>query len=144
MIDHRTGNGRPPMVTIKGSGSFISPATQGPMMAPTKPMTIETIRPPRVLPAPSPPVEQRTFYPGATSEPGRNYAAAVPNTRIIITGGYSVDVFGKERTPTDRVTFLQKPYHPQRLLRTVRAMLDIPQPGARFLGLAEKGAWQRS
>ena len=51
MIDHRTGNGCPPMLTMNGSGSLSIPATQGPSRAPMKPRTIETIRPPRALPA---------------------------------------------------------------------------------------------
>jgi PAS domain S-box-containing protein len=47
-----------------------------------------------------------------------------PDMRIIITSGYSVEVFGKELAPSDHVTFLQKPYQPQPLLACVRAMLD--------------------
>ena len=47
-----------------------------------------------------------------------------PDIRVIITSGYSVEVFGKELVPTDNVTFLQKPYQPQPLLACVRAMLD--------------------
>ena len=47
-----------------------------------------------------------------------------PDLRIIITSGYSVEVFGKELAPSDNVTFLQKPYQPEPLLACVRAMLD--------------------
>jgi len=34
MIDHRTGNGCPPMSTMKGSGSLSARATQGPKEGP--------------------------------------------------------------------------------------------------------------
>ena len=47
-----------------------------------------------------------------------------PEIRIIITSGYSVEVFGKELAPSDNVTFLQKPYQPEQLLSCVRAMID--------------------
>ena len=47
-----------------------------------------------------------------------------PEMRVIITSGYSLEVFGKELAPSDHVTFLQKPYQPQPLLACVRAMLD--------------------
>jgi CheY-like chemotaxis protein len=47
-----------------------------------------------------------------------------PDLRIIITSGYTVEVFGKELAPSDNVTFIQKPYQPQRLLECVRSMLD--------------------
>jgi two-component system cell cycle sensor histidine kinase/response regulator CckA len=47
-----------------------------------------------------------------------------PEMRIIITSGYSVEVFGKELAPSDNVTFIQKPYSPEPLLACVRAMLD--------------------
>jgi PAS domain S-box-containing protein len=50
--------------------------------------------------------------------------ADLPATKIILTSGYSVDVFGTELARKDRLAFLPKPYHPQQLLRMVRTTLD--------------------
>ena len=47
-----------------------------------------------------------------------------PEMRVIITSGYSVEVFGKELAPSDHVSFIQKPYSPEPLLACVRSMLD--------------------
>ena len=51
MMDHSTGKGCPPTVTMKGSGSLSDRATQGPRRAPMKPRAIEAISPPRTPPA---------------------------------------------------------------------------------------------
>jgi two-component system, cell cycle sensor histidine kinase and response regulator CckA len=45
-------------------------------------------------------------------------------TRIIITSGYSVDMFGQELAHTEVGRFLPKPYNSPQLLRAVRAILD--------------------
>src|SRR5450759_1636356 len=60
MMDHRIGNGCRSMVTINGSGSLSNRATQGPRRAPTKPRAIETISPPRTLPAMAFPMAPQT------------------------------------------------------------------------------------
>lgn len=47
-----------------------------------------------------------------------------PELRAIYTSGYSADILGRDFELRDGVNFLQKPYSPQQLLRTVRAALD--------------------
>jgi hypothetical protein len=47
-----------------------------------------------------------------------------PQMRVIVTSGYSVEVFGKELSQNDRISFLPKPYQLHQLLRTVRASID--------------------
>lgn len=47
-----------------------------------------------------------------------------PQMRVIVTSGYSVEVFGKELSQDDRISFLPKPYRLQQLLRTVRSSID--------------------
>jgi signal transduction histidine kinase/CheY-like chemotaxis protein len=47
-----------------------------------------------------------------------------PRMRVIVTSGYSVEVFGKELSQDDRISFLPKPYRLQQLLRTVRTSID--------------------
>jgi two-component system cell cycle sensor histidine kinase/response regulator CckA len=47
-----------------------------------------------------------------------------PQMRVVVTSGYSVEVFGKELSQDDRISFLPKPYRLQQLLRTVRASID--------------------
>jgi CheY-like chemotaxis protein len=47
-----------------------------------------------------------------------------PDIPVIVTSGYSVEMAGKELLPDERITFLQKPYRPQQLLRVVRDTLD--------------------
>jgi two-component system, cell cycle sensor histidine kinase and response regulator CckA len=47
-----------------------------------------------------------------------------PSTRVIVTSGYSVDIAGTELHQSDSLTFLQKPYTADALLRLVRARLD--------------------
>jgi PAS domain S-box-containing protein len=47
-----------------------------------------------------------------------------PDLKVIFTSGYSADVAGGELTPLTSSPFLQKPYQPHRLVRTVRDCLD--------------------
>jgi CheY-like chemotaxis protein len=51
-----------------------------------------------------------------------------PQLKVIYTSGYSADIFGKDPTLIRDGCFLQKPYHPHQLARTVRDCLD-QQPG---------------
>ena len=44
--------------------------------------------------------------------------------RVIVTSGYNVEMFGKALNRKDGLTFIQKPYHSQQLLRCVRDSLD--------------------
>jgi two-component system, cell cycle sensor histidine kinase and response regulator CckA len=44
--------------------------------------------------------------------------------KVILTSGYSPDMAGKETDLIEGRTFLQKPYHPHKLLHTVRNCLD--------------------
>jgi len=47
-----------------------------------------------------------------------------PNLKVIFTSGYSADVVGKDFVPRDGLSYLQKPYHPDRLALVVRDCLD--------------------
>ena len=47
-----------------------------------------------------------------------------PETKIIFSSGYSVEVFGKDLELKDWINFLQKPYHPRKLAQAVRECLD--------------------
>lgn len=50
--------------------------------------------------------------------------ADAPHLAVIVTSGYSIDLATKDFGDIDRVDFLQKPYSPELLARTVRASLD--------------------
>ncbi|HYG23392.1 MAG TPA: response regulator [Verrucomicrobiae bacterium] len=50
--------------------------------------------------------------------------AQFPALPAVFTSGYSVDIIGKELELRDGINFLQKPYGPRRLARTVRDALD--------------------
>jgi PAS domain S-box-containing protein len=47
-----------------------------------------------------------------------------PQLKVIFTSGYSADVVGKDFVLRRGLNYLQKPYHPQKLARTVRQCLD--------------------
>jgi nitrogen-specific signal transduction histidine kinase len=47
-----------------------------------------------------------------------------PDLKVIFTSGYSADIVGKDFVLRDGLNFLQKPYHPDKLARTVRDCLD--------------------
>ena len=47
-----------------------------------------------------------------------------PDLKVIYTSGYSADTVGKDFVLRDGLNFLQKPYHPDKLARTVRDCLD--------------------
>ena len=50
--------------------------------------------------------------------------AESPEVRVVVTSGYSVDLFGKELPHTAGLSFLQKPYQADQLLEAVRKSLD--------------------
>ncbi|MGB7769769.1 MAG: PAS domain S-box protein [Verrucomicrobiia bacterium] len=47
-----------------------------------------------------------------------------PDLKVIFTSGYSADIVGKDFKLEPELNFLQKPYQPQTLARTVRRCLD--------------------
>jgi two-component system, cell cycle sensor histidine kinase and response regulator CckA len=47
-----------------------------------------------------------------------------PSLKVIFTSGYSADVVGKDFVLRDGLSYLQKPYHPDKLALTVRDCLD--------------------
>ena len=47
-----------------------------------------------------------------------------PGIKIIYTSGYSVDLFGQNRSLREGVNFLAKPYHPRTLAKAIRDCLD--------------------
>ena len=47
-----------------------------------------------------------------------------PKLKVIFTSGYSADVVGKDFVLRDGLNYLQKPYHPHKLVLTVRDCLD--------------------
>ena len=47
-----------------------------------------------------------------------------PELKVIYTSGYSRDVTGPDLMLKEGVMFLQKPYHPKTLARTIRDCLD--------------------
>jgi len=54
-----------------------------------------------------------------------------PALRIIYSSGYSVDLVSDEGLDLrEGLNFLQKPYHPQKLARTVRSCLDAVEEPA--------------
>lgn len=59
---------------------------------------------------------------------GRDLAEAIqrddPKMRVIYTSGYPMDVLGRDFFQKESIVFLQKPYHPQTLAKTVRECLD--------------------
>ncbi|HTG42917.1 MAG TPA: hypothetical protein VK633_00170, partial [Verrucomicrobiae bacterium] len=50
--------------------------------------------------------------------------AQKPDLKVIYTTGYSVDLVGRDFTLDESCNFLQKPYHPAKLLEVVRKALD--------------------
>lgn len=50
-----------------------------------------------------------------------------PGLKVIYSSGYSADVVGKGLAIQEGLNFLQKPYDPRALVRTVRNCLDTPQ-----------------
>jgi CheY-like chemotaxis protein len=50
------------------------------------------------------------------------------NLKIIYTSGYSPDVVNQNLSPKDEQYFLAKPYHPDKLIQTVRQCLDESTP----------------
>ena len=47
-----------------------------------------------------------------------------PALKVIYVSGYSLELDGTTFRVREAKTFLQKPYHPQKLLQTVRDCLD--------------------
>jgi CheY-like chemotaxis protein len=47
-----------------------------------------------------------------------------PSLKVIFTSGYSADVVGKDFVLRDGLSYLQKPYHPEKLALAVRDCLD--------------------
>ena len=52
-----------------------------------------------------------------------------PNLRVLFMSGYLDDISVNRGMNPHRTTFLQKPFTPDVLLRTVRALLDSSAPG---------------
>ena len=50
--------------------------------------------------------------------------AEKPALKVIFTSGYDPDVVGKDFVLREGLNFLQKPYHPRKLAKTVRDCLD--------------------
>jgi CheY-like chemotaxis protein len=50
--------------------------------------------------------------------------AEKPALKVIFTSGYNPDVVGEGFVLREGVNFLQKPYHPRKLVQTVRDCLD--------------------
>ena len=48
-----------------------------------------------------------------------------PRLKVIYTSGYTADLEGMPSELRQAPTFLQKPYHPQKLARAVRECLDL-------------------
>jgi FixJ family two-component response regulator len=48
------------------------------------------------------------------------------NLKIIYTTGYSPDAIGHDLVLNEGMNFLPKPYHPDKLIQTVRQCLDEP------------------
>jgi two-component system, cell cycle sensor histidine kinase and response regulator CckA len=63
---------------------------------------------------------------------GTELAAALresrPALKVVFTSGYSPDVIGRDALNSD-TAFLQKPFSPAALARSVRQVLDGPAPG---------------
>jgi CheY-like chemotaxis protein len=59
---------------------------------------------------------------------GRELAArmhiAAPALKVLLTSGYSPDLPGRERDPSEEQGFLHKPFTPDQLLAAVRHALD--------------------
>src|SRR5512141_774767 len=89
MMDQSTGNGCPLIVTINGSGSLSARATQGPRRAPMKPRAIETISPPRTLPAMAFPIAPQT---AAITMRSRS-----AGSDIVMAGSFHVRIKERER-----------------------------------------------
>jgi hypothetical protein len=47
-----------------------------------------------------------------------------PKVKVIYTSGYSLDLVGKDFELRDGYNFLQKPYHPDKLMLALRRCLD--------------------
>jgi CheY-like chemotaxis protein len=54
-----------------------------------------------------------------------------PDLKVIFTSGYSNNVVGREFVMRCGKSYLQKPYHPDKLVRAVRDRLDVCVPVAR-------------
>jgi PAS domain S-box-containing protein len=52
-----------------------------------------------------------------------------PKLKVVYTSGYSASVVGKGPPLVEGINFLQKPYHPQKLAKTVRDCLDQKEAG---------------
>ena len=61
-------------------------------------------------------------------ELGQRLQFEKPQLRIIYSSGYSPDVVGEGFLENQGQHFLQKPYHPRKLVDMVRLVLDGPAP----------------
>jgi two-component system, cell cycle sensor histidine kinase and response regulator CckA len=61
-------------------------------------------------------------------ELGQRLLIEKPELRIIYSSGYSPDVVGEDFIENEGQHFLQKPYHPRKLVDMVRLALDGPTP----------------
>jgi CheY-like chemotaxis protein len=55
----------------------------------------------------------------------RMIQAEKPGLKVIYTSGYSSETVGKDFVLEDGLNFVQKPYHPHKLARTIRRCLDL-------------------
>jgi len=58
------------------------------------------------------------------SELAKKVLAEKPSLKVIYSSGYSLDVISPDFTVKEGANYLQKPYHPEALARTVRSRLD--------------------
>ncbi|HVG02012.1 MAG TPA: response regulator, partial [Nitrospira sp.] len=63
-------------------------------------------------------------------ELAQHLSVTKPNLRVLFMSGYLDDISVNRGMDPHRTTFLQKPFTPDLLLRTVRALLDSSSPGS--------------
>ena len=63
-------------------------------------------------------------------ELAQHLSVTKPNLRVLFISGYLDDISVNRGMDPHRTTFLQKPFTPDLLLRTVRALLDSSSPGS--------------
>ncbi|HPY30470.1 MAG TPA: PAS domain S-box protein [Verrucomicrobiota bacterium] len=51
-----------------------------------------------------------------------------PGLKVVFTSGYGAEVVGRELVLQAGLNFIQKPYHPNKLVQTLREVLDQPAP----------------
>jgi two-component system, cell cycle sensor histidine kinase and response regulator CckA len=62
-------------------------------------------------------------------ELGQRLLQEKPTLKVIYSSGYSADVVGEDFLQRESNRFLQKPYHPNKLIELVRHCLDRSRSG---------------